>query len=311
MFMNDLILSKKSRTHVIYDSLLCKLRRFVLQKIFPKQPILLPLEKQRNGTMAYLSSGCTLDVESIQCFSFFAAKGYTDFFWDIGANLGLYSLQSQHLFKNFVCVEPNPLIFPILSINFQLAGLQDRSKLFQIALGQETLQTTLFAPAQNSLIADSGCGFISEGNPYFTPPKLQDGIFKKFEVEMIHAGSFFKERWAETSQKKGVIKIDVEGLEMALLKAISRDLIPLCPKENIPIIFFESWEIHPHLGDIRAAFSEYDLFSLTKNTGLPKWKKIFSFIKTGKTVTLKNTTHSAQEEWGDNFVLIPKIGRFQ
>ena len=50
----------------------------------------------------------------------YADLGYSDFFIDIGANIGLSSCQSGHRFQEVHCYEPNPDCFSILSINTKL-----------------------------------------------------------------------------------------------------------------------------------------------------------------------------------------------
>ncbi len=65
-------------------------------------------------------------------------------FWDIGANVGLYSLYAsiKHSSKEIVCFEPSFNNLKVLSENISINKLENYIKIFQIGLGDK--KKTLF-----------------------------------------------------------------------------------------------------------------------------------------------------------------------
>ena len=91
----------------------------------------------------------------------FTKKGYSDFFLDIGANIGFNSCQSGNDFKSLICFEPNPLCINILKTNLELSLPEDSFQIYEFALGETDQDVELHIPKNNW-----GGAFIRSANTY-------------------------------------------------------------------------------------------------------------------------------------------------
>lgn len=143
---------------------------------------------------------------------------------DVGANLGYYSVLAADLVGpegHVVAVEPNPAIFQLLTQSMRVNGFAGRCDLRNIALGGSEKPKTL---------------------PFFVPngePKngrfLQDG---ETPEQLNRHGEVFEVKTGTLDpgnlDRVDLIKIDVEGAEIAVLDQLS----PIIEKFN-PIIACE------------------------------------------------------------------------
>lgn len=174
----------------------------------------------------------------------FCRAGYSDFLIDIGANIGLTSCQNGKRFQRVDMFEPNPLCCKILEVNSAIALGKTKHHIHSYGLGAEEMSAVLTVPTLNW-----GGAFIRDKSNSYDSKALAnkdglDGLFADnyFEVEIrVREASaalapIFSE--LEASQlKRGVIKIDVEGYEPAVLKGIAQAL----PSGLKALIVFESW----------------------------------------------------------------------
>jgi FkbM family methyltransferase len=187
----------------------------------------------------------------------FSKEGYGDFFIDIGANIGLTSCQNGSQFKEVHMYEPNPLCCHILEVNARIALDPSAYAIHPFGLGDSDKTALLTIPKKNwggAFVRDSGNSY----NDTLLARKDGFGLLDKknyFDVEIT-----IKDTSAELANlfqsllkkglKDGVIKIDVEGYEPAVLKGIASAF----PKEMRAYIVFESWDQNFQIQEILEAF---------------------------------------------------------
>ena len=128
-------------------------------------------------------------------------------FWDIGSNIGLYSIYASCL-KNkidVVAFEPAPLNYSILSRNISINRLSEKIKIFQLALSNKaneflTMTESEFieGKAKHSVF---GSKFIANENKY--------KIFST-NIDYLIQNKFLK--------KPNYLKIDIDGNEKEVLE---------------------------------------------------------------------------------------------
>lgn len=127
---------------------------------------------------------------------------------DIGANIGNHTLQFSKHFKNVYCFEPNKIIFDILKINTRN---RTNTHLFNFGLSHEATRS------------------------YLTVPEFNFGgasITKTKEVGSVEIN--LKVYDEEFDQEISLVKIDVEGHELNVLKGMVKAI-----SKNKPVICFE------------------------------------------------------------------------
>jgi FkbM family methyltransferase len=183
-----------------------------------------------------------IEVETIKTF---AREGFSDFFVDFGANIGIVSCETGDSFKEIHAFEPNPELLAILKSNLILNVREARFKVYPFALGSETKNGTLHLPRGNT-----GGAFIQGIEQAYSEATLaaKDGFtrytadnYQKLPIEIRETETVLKELFESLSRKKlskGVIKIDVEGFENHIIE----NLILTMPKGFHLQVVFESWD---------------------------------------------------------------------
>jgi len=223
-----------------------------------------------------------------------AENGMSDFFIDVGANIGLTSCQNGNGFKKVYCFEPNPLCVNILKTNLAISLSKGDFKIFDFALGDEDGEFDLYVPKYNW-----GGAFVKDGNDY-----ADDVLGKKDGFEGINSDNYilntvkvknsevvFTDLFASIVEKNlhnGLIKIDVEGFERKVLLAIANTV----PSSMNVSIVFENWDPSFDLIEIKNAFKNRSV-SLLKfkrsiiGTNKSKLRKYFEFILFGEKTHLE------------------------
>ena len=171
----------------------------------------------------------------------FSEKDFSDYFIDVGANIGLSSCQNGSFFQRVICFEPNPLCANILKTNLAISLPSEKFIINQFALGEVEGSFELCIPKHNW-----GGAFIrSEDNAYSEDVLASKDSFDDFdpnnyvysEVQVRSAKDTFIEMFSSLNNqglKNGVVKIDVEGFEEVVLFGIAEVL----PSDfNVAIIF--------------------------------------------------------------------------
>lgn len=133
-----------------------------------------------------------------------------DVFYDIGANIGLFTLlvMSRHRGHKITvhAIEPEPRAADVLRKNLKLNSLED-VMVHETALGSSTGMTEFFVDP------DPGSGkhslFSILGADYY-----------RIEIQMMTGADFMR----DTRSTPDVLKIDVEGAEMEVLRGFQKAL---------------------------------------------------------------------------------------
>lgn len=133
-------------------------------------------------------------------------------FVDIGANLGIYSLfaLTTGAYSRVIAVEPMPLNFNALKTNIKLNELEDKAILYNQPLYSHTLMV-------NFEFNDERVG--SSGGQVVEDPSNTEKI-NTAQVQTLTGDDLI-----EANQiKQCVIKLDVDGLELEILKGFKKSL---------------------------------------------------------------------------------------
>lgn len=135
--------------------------------------------------------------------------------WDIGANIGCYSLYAAKKGLNVVAFEPNPYNFSILSKNLELNNLTNSLSAFCLALSTKTRISFL-----NMSTTAMGGALAMFGEKQMSI--VADGV----SAEVVHAQAmigFSVDEFIESFSPAfpNHIKLDVDGLEGKILEGAS------------------------------------------------------------------------------------------
>ena len=87
---------------------------------------------------------------------------YNQFFFDVGANIGLISCQCGNSFKEVHLFEPNPDCFKILNVNLDITKKKFKSFSHNFALGERNKKLDLYIPLHNW----GGAFILDKNNTY-------------------------------------------------------------------------------------------------------------------------------------------------
>ena len=175
---------------------------------------------------------------------FFSEKNFSDYFIDIGANIGLSSCQNGSAFQKVICFEPNPLCANILRTNLAISLPSEKFIINEFALGEAEGNFELCIPKHNW-----GGAFIrSDDNAYSEAILASKDNFNGLDsdnyvnsvVQVKSTKDTFLEIFSNLRRKdlkKGIIKIDVEGFEEVVLLGIAEVL----PSDFDVVIVFENF----------------------------------------------------------------------
>ena len=175
---------------------------------------------------------------------FFSEKNFSDYFIDIGANIGLSSCQNGSAFQKVICFEPNPLCANILRTNLAISLPSEKFIINEFALGEAEGDFELCIPKHNW-----GGAFIRSDDNAYSEAILAskdnfDGLDSDNYVNSVVQVKSTKDTFLEIFSnlrrkdlKKGIVKIDVEGFEEVVLLGIAEVL----PSDFDVVIVFENF----------------------------------------------------------------------
>ncbi len=177
------------------------------------------------------------EIENVKLIRYIASHlNCKDFFWDIGANIGLISCQVGDVFDQVRCYEPNPVLHSILDVNLSIAGLRDRSQILPYALVEKEEPSFLSIPDGNiggAAISNNNVKDVCVSGDIHTADTT-------IEIDTKHADDEIRlafEGLVKKGHKRGCIKIDVEGSEEPILRAVARHI----PEDFHIYVVFENW----------------------------------------------------------------------
>lgn len=171
-------------------------------------------------------------------------------FIDVGAHIGTWTLPFAKSCKRVHSFECSPRTYNFLCGNIALNGFDYKVKTYNIALGNETGNTTYYMRATDG--GGNGCMRFE-----------CDKDVEEVTVPVATLDSF-------NLTNIGLIKIDVEGFEQNVLEGASETL----KNNNYPKIIFESWAPWREKEGKPAAKLREELFSFLASLGY----KIISII---------------------------------
>ena len=191
-----------------------------------------------------------------------ANNSHSNFFIDIGANIGLSSCQNGRAFDRVICFEPNPLCANVLKTNLAITLDGDKFDVREYGLGDADGIFDLFVPKHNW-----GGAFLREHNSYSEALLTSKDEFCSFDisnytvekVRVKNAASVLEELFEQllgNNLIRGVIKIDVEGYERLILSALAKVL----PAGIEIIVVFENFDPNLNIQSIRDSFGKRDVF---------------------------------------------------
>ena len=134
-------------------------------------------------------------------------------FLDIGANIGYYSLSAAKLgFTRIIAIEPNPLLVPRLRFNASANNLDNRLRLFPVAVSDKVGELFLHSPG------DMGSGTLSATACQGDAAVKVDTLINILSTAGVSRVDAFK--------------IDVEGHEAKALLPWLRSL----PDDKLPVV---------------------------------------------------------------------------
>lgn len=216
----------------------------------------------------------TYEPEITNLINYFAYNSYDGFFIDIGANIGLISCQVGSSFKEIHMFEPNPLPRKICEVNAAISLSGKNYEIHPYGLGSFDQKVNLTIPKGNW-----GGAFINNNENSLEKSSLanKDG-FKVYsstnytheEITLKNSSNTFAElfdRFEKLKMHKGIIKIDVEGFELNILKGIGNSL----PRSMKVVIIFENLNINIDINNLLNVFN--GRAKLLKLVKFYPWKK--------------------------------------
>jgi FkbM family methyltransferase len=170
------------------------------------------------------------------------ATALPDRFLDLGANIGLVSMQLAGRVKRIDCVEPNALVAGVLRINLALncSGFH----IHEFGLGANDADALLFIPRGNL-----GGAFIRDANEYSAEQLARKDGFARFDdanyltqpVRIRECAAALREILGDDAGSL-IVKIDVEGLDSLILAKLLETCRNRFERAAIAIVF----ESHDH-----------------------------------------------------------------
>jgi FkbM family methyltransferase len=177
-----------------------------------------------------------------------ANLGLGDTFWDVGANLGLFSLSAAKIVGSagsVVSFEPSPAAFDLLSKNVE----RHRSiKAFPYGIGNENSKALMSVQG-----ASTGASFVKE------VVELTQVFHERIPIVQVPVSTYKMDTLLDQiSSRPNLIKIDIEGYEVEALKGAEYLLDQVRPVLVI--------EIHP-LQLTMSGSHESNVFEILKRHG--------------------------------------------
>lgn len=151
------------------------------------------------------------------------AEDGSSLFIDVGANIGLISVQVAKSFKKLIALEPNPIAFGIIQANALTHISESKLSLRNYGLGSKSESVMLEIPECNL-----GGAFVKSYGNRLTSEEIikKDGgrinITKSFDISIESASDFFQSITTQLNNidNRIVIKVDVEGMEEPIIQAL-------------------------------------------------------------------------------------------
>jgi len=170
-----------------------------------------------------------------------STKDRSSLFIDIGANIGLISVQVSYYFEQIRALEPNPIAFGIFQANALNRISESKLSLRNCGLGPKSKSAILEIPECNL-----GGAFVKSSGNRLTSEEIikKEGssinITKSFDISIESASDFFQSITTQSNKihNRIIIKVDVEGMEESIIQALFNS--SLWHSREV-ICFVETW----------------------------------------------------------------------
>jgi FkbM family methyltransferase len=200
-------------------------------------------------------------------------------FLDVGANLGVYALHASRFFGRIVALEPHPESAQKLAL-----GLRGNVEVLQLAASDVDGKAALSIPHRDGRDVVTRSSLQLDANPEF--------LTREMEVDLKRIDSLHFENLC-------VIKIDVEGHELSVLKGARKTL-----EKFRPTVIVECEERHNlgAIGAMAAFFDELDYTGYFIHRGVLKPFSEFDIAKLQSRENLKSVDGPRSPDYVNNFI---------
>lgn len=190
-------------------------------------------------------------------------------FWDVGANIGLYSIYAATKFPNYniVSFEPSFNNLKVLSENIFKNNFQNQIKIFQIGLSD--LKNSFQILNESSLLEGGAHNNLGDNIDF------QGKRFDPIKQYQIFSNSIDKILDDKILLPPNYIKIDVDGIEHKILDG-AKNL--LCKKDIVDEVLIEINMNYREQYDKIKKIMEKSNFKIIKKISLDKENTFFNFI---------------------------------
>ena len=195
-------------------------KQYFLKKAFKSYPLDLNYFLKPNDGISYHPLIGIKHDEDVSSSIVFLAQFLSDCFIDVGANIGLISLDVCDRFSKVICIEPNPIVCNILRTNTALNG--SNFEIHEVGIGTNSELLDLYIPKQNL-----GGAFVLKTNALSQNELAEKDGFKSFDISnyviqqiKIENCSEFFQRNPISPEKSLVIKIDIEGQDGQVIDSL-------------------------------------------------------------------------------------------
>lgn len=205
-------LNKHAVPPVVSEALVIGPAGQVVRAVIEGKPVFFTLTNPKDVIQKEHLAGRFYEPEELEIIRSHCPKGAV--FVDIGANIGNHALFALKMLgvKKLIPFEPNPVAIAVLTANLGLNGELARCDLSHLGLGLSDQSQTGLAMAVDKPNKNLGGGRMVEGG----------------DLQVIRGDE------ALSAETVGFIKIDVEGMEMQVLRGLA-DTVARCR----PALFVE------------------------------------------------------------------------
>ncbi len=184
----------------IIKYLFFKLKKEYIIKIYNNQKMIISSEDKGLSFELY----CNKIREKIATKEFLKILNKEDIVFDLGANFGYFVIQEAKIVKQVIAVEPIKINYSYLKKNIKLNNLKNVDT-YNIAIGNKNGNTHFYE---------------TESKNVSSAIKPKNKKYKKINLKMRKGDSFLK----EIKVYPNVLRMDVEGYELEILKSIKKNL---------------------------------------------------------------------------------------
>jgi FkbM family methyltransferase len=181
------------------------------------------LAREANGVWNEMIDG-RFDAELYDAFSALTLR--TPVIWDVGGHIGYHALgfAARDSAATVVSFEPNPANLSRLRTNLDRnADLAVRIEVLPIALADQSGELTLVA-SDDVDGGGSSCSFLSGSDP-----PLSDTAYDTFERTSVAVRTIDDLAYDGSRPAPSLIKVDVEGAELMVLRGALRTISQIAP----------------------------------------------------------------------------------